>query len=60
MLKELEDLILEDDDSEFGGVSWEGYTVKDFLEETELLRLKPNLTKEELNSFLEESGIKKI
>lgn len=55
---------LEDDESEVGGISVEGYTLKDYLEETGLIKdinqllFEPNLVT--LNKHLKESGIKPI
>lgn len=55
---------LEDDESEVGGISFEGYTLKDYLEETGLIKdinqllFEPNLVT--LNKHLKESGIKPI
>lgn len=55
---------LEDDETESGGVSFEGYTVEDYIEETGLIKdidhllNEPNLTT--LNKHLKESGIKPI
>lgn len=55
---------LEDDESEVGGISFEGYTLKDYLEETGLIKdvdkllFEPNLTT--LNNHLKESEIKPI
>lgn len=55
---------LEDDETEVGGISFEGYTLKDYLEETGLIKdvdqllFEPNLTT--LNNYLKESGIKEI
>ena len=55
---------LEDDESEVGGISFEGYTLKDYLEETGLIKdvdqllFEPNLVT--LNKYLKESGIKPI
>lgn len=55
---------LEDDESEVGGISFEGYTLKDYLEETGLIKdinqllFEPNLVT--LNKRLKESGIKPI
>ena len=61
---ELLDYKLEDDETESGGVSFEGYTVEDYIEETGLIKdidhllNEPNLTT--LNKHLKESGIKPI
>lgn len=55
---------LEDDETEVGGISFEGYTLKDYLEETGLIKdidqllNEPNLST--LNEHLKESGIKPI
>ena len=55
---------LEDDETEIGGISFEGYTLKDYLEETGLIKdidqllNEPNLST--LNEHLKESGIKPI
>lgn len=55
---------LEDDETEVGGISFEGYTLKDYLEETGLIKdidqllNEPNLST--LNEYLKESGIKPI
>ena len=55
---------LEDDKTEVGGISFEGYTLKDYLEETGLIKdvdqllFEPNLTT--LNKHLIESRIKPI
>ena len=55
---------LEDDETEVGGISFEGYTLKDYLEETGLIKdvdqllFEPNLVT--LNKYLKESGIKPI
>lgn len=55
---------LEDDETEVGGISFEGYTLKDYLEETGLIKdinqllFEPNLVT--LNKHLKESGIKPI
>lgn len=54
------DLLLEDDHTETDGISWENYTLLDFLLETSVLKDEPNLTKERLNWLLIESGIKPI
>lgn len=61
---ELLDYKLEDDETESGGISFEGYTVQDYIEETGLIKNidqlinEPNLTT--LNKNLKESGIKPI
>ena len=58
------DYKLEDDETEKGGISFEGYTVQDYIEETGLIKdidqllNEPNLTI--LNKHLQESGIKPI
>lgn len=55
---------LEDDETEVGGISFDGYTLKDYLEETDLIKdvdkllFEPNLVT--LNKHLKESGIKPI
>lgn len=55
---------LEDDETEVGGISFDGYTLKDYLEETGLIKdvdqllFEPDLTT--LNNHLKESGIKPI
>lgn len=55
---------LEDDETEVGGISFEGYTLKYYLEETGLIKdvdqllFEPNLVT--LNKYLKESGIKPI
>ena len=55
---------LEDDETEVGGISFDGYTLKDYLEETGLIKdvdkllFEPNLVT--LNKHLKESGIKPI
>lgn len=55
---------LEDNETEVGWISFEGYTLKDYLEETGLIKdvdqllFEPNLVT--LNKHLKESGIKPI
>lgn len=55
---------LEDDETEVGGISFDCYTLKDYLEETGLIKdidqllFEPDLTT--LNNHLKESGIKPI
>ena len=63
-LGQLLDYKLEDDETESGGVSFDGYTLQDYIEETGLIKNidqllnEPNLTT--LNKHLQESGIKPI
>lgn len=63
-LSQLLDYKLEDDNTESGGISFEGYTLQDYIEETGLIKNidqllnEPNLTT--LNKHLQESGIKPI
>ena len=63
-LGQLLDYKLEDDETESGGVSFDGYTLQDYIEETGLIKNidqllnDPNLTT--LNKHLQESGIKPI
>lgn len=62
--EKLLDYKLEDDKTESGGISFDGYTVQDYIEETGLVKNidqlinEPNLTT--LNKHLQESGIKPI
>lgn len=63
-LGQLLDYKLEDDETESGGVSFDRYTLQDYIEETGLIKNidqllnEPNLTT--LNKHLQESGIKPI
>lgn len=54
---ELLDVVLEDDDSEIGGVSFDGETLRDFMNE---LELPYNIDFDELNKRLKECGIKEL
>lgn len=55
--KEFMDRVLEDDETDEGGVSFVGETLADFLEET---MLSPDLNMHEVNENLIECGIKPI
>lgn len=51
------DYKLEDDESDFGGIPYVGYTLRDYLQETDL---PFNIKMEDLNKMLPKSGIKPI
>lgn len=51
------DVVLEDDGTAFGGVSFQGETVRDFINEVDL---SENESLRKLNKALKETGIKKI
>lgn len=54
---ELLDVVLEDDGSPYGGVSFDGETLRDFINE---LGLPYNIDFDELNKRLKECGIKEL
>ena len=54
---ELLDVQLEDDESSYGGVSFNGETLRDFMREC---NIPYNITLEELNKILFENGIKQL
>lgn len=56
-MKEYFNVILEDDDTPTGGVSFQGETVHDFLMECDL---DPNISLEEFNKILVGCGIRPI
>ena len=56
-LKKLLNTKLEDDTTPYGGVSFSGETLKDFLDEAEI---NYSTSLEEINKALNECGIKQI
>lgn len=56
-VEDLLDYELKDNSSYYGGVSYMGETVKDFLDET---GLPYDITIDELNNALDECGIERI
>lgn len=54
---ELLDVELEDDDSQYGGVSYKGETLRHFMHES---NIPYNIKLEELNKILFENGIKQL
>ena len=57
LIKDVLNVVLQDDDTEYGGVSFSGETVGDFISDAGLTQEQPI---EELNSVLKECGIKEI
>ena len=57
-VKDLLDYKLEDDDTSKGGISFNGETLKDFIEDNPENNLNLSLT--EINKRLKECGIKEI
>ena len=57
LIKDVLNVVLQDDDTEYGGVSFSGETVADFISDAGLTQEQPI---EELNSVLKECGIKEI
>lgn len=51
------DMVLEDDDTPYGGVAFEGETLRDFMQEE---RLPYNIKLDILNDLLQINGIKRI
>lgn len=51
------DYVLEDDEKDFGGIPYDGYTLRDYLQETDL---PFNIEIDELNKMLPKSGIRPI
>lgn len=51
---------LKDDDTEYGGISFEGETLQDFLDEVDIDRLNENTAMRYINAALKECGIEPI
>lgn len=57
LIKDVLNVVLQDDDTEYGGAGFSGETVADFISDAGLTQEQPI---EELNSVLKECGIKEI
>ena len=60
ILKDIKDVILEDDNNSYGGVEFQGETLSHFLSCILCDRKLGDMTLDELNESLEECGIKKL
>lgn len=60
ILKDIKDIILEDDETSYGGIEFQGETLSHFLSCILWDRKLGNMTLDELNDSLAECGIKKL